>query len=548
MKKPRKPRAKSKRSARGVALPKPSLRARPTARHRVAFTSAVRSWVEVGVDVGLRLQRCANRGLGETRDLARLAREVEFKPFVEEARRKAKAVALSYSADEREVFALLFLPFLLLASAMVMKQSMERFAGRFGTIAEAPRTAEDLRREAIAALRPVPINGRPVEEAPLVGLGPGLLLRGNDDVAAQKALVAPDTRLAAADPFPQGDAISGAPVTSEAPSVAGRVDAVVPAKADGLRANTPLVSELSSAQAIAPFAPEIGVRDSVAVLVPPVTVLPVHRQATVALPSVAWGEAVSPVGDVLELAMWDEGETPSDFASRHVCVAEPKQAAMSLIPPANSGLLTAQEFGARLAQAAQNQVEGFVVYNDAYRTISYPNGDVSDLFGVCTDVVVRAYRALGLDLQVLVQQARVGTGDRNIDHRRTEVLRRFFAAKGESLPITEFPEDYLPGDVVSYYRPQNQHTRSHIAIVSSVMAPSGRLMIIHNRGWGPQLEDALFVDQITGHYRYRGTPDGRAEATAIEGSGSSRKASVPSPTFASHSPLLREQMSGTKEH
>jgi len=133
-------------------------------------------------------------------------------------------------------------------------------------------------------------------------------------------------------------------------------------------------------------------------------------------------------------------------------------------------------------------------------------GDVPPLFGVCTDVVVRAYRALGLDLQKLVHEAKSGSGDKNIDHRRTEVLRRFFKARGESLPITAFVEDYLPGDIVTYYRPQNRNNRSHIAIVSAMVAPSGRPMIIHNRGWGPQIEDALFVDQITGHYRYNGPP------------------------------------------
>ena len=88
----------------------------------------------------------------------------------------------------------------------------------------------------------------------------------------------------------------------------------------------------------------------------------------------------------------------------------------------------------------------------------------------------------------------------------SEVLRRFFARQGESLPITAFAEDYLPGDIVTYYRPQNRRNRSHIAIVSAMVAPSGRPMIVHNRGWGPQIEDALFVDQITGHYRYNGPP------------------------------------------
>ena len=103
-------------------------------------------------------------------------------------------------------------------------------------------------------------------------------------------------------------------------------------------------------------------------------------------------------------------------------------------------------------------------------------GDVPALYGVCTDVVIRAYRALGIDLQMLVHVARLGTGDPSIDHRRTEVLRRYFAAYGQSLPVTEFAEDYIPGDIVTYYRPQNRRTPYHIAVVSDVIAPSGRPM------------------------------------------------------------------------
>ncbi len=165
-------------------------------------------------------------------------------------------------------------------------------------------------------------------------------------------------------------------------------------------------------------------------------------------------------------------------------------------------------FGQRLAAAARRQVDDFVVYDAAYRAIAYPRGDVPALYGVCTDVVIRAYRHLGIDLQVAVHKARVGSGDRNIDHRRTETLRRFFQRVGQSLPITNFAEDYMAGDIVTYARPQNTGTasRSHIAMVSDIIAPSGRPMIIHNRGWGPQLEDALFVDRITGHYRYAPAP------------------------------------------
>jgi uncharacterized protein YijF (DUF1287 family) len=164
-----------------------------------------------------------------------------------------------------------------------------------------------------------------------------------------------------------------------------------------------------------------------------------------------------------------------------------------------------RSFGLHLAAAARAQVASFVVYNDKYRTISYPMGDVPAFYGVCTDVIVRAYRALGIDLQPLVHEARVGAGDPSIDHRRTEVLRRFFAANGVSLPVTSFVEDYRPGDIVTYHRPDSRSAQSHIAIVADDLAPSGRPMIVHNRGWGPKLEDALFADRITGHYRYSGS-------------------------------------------
>lgn len=161
-------------------------------------------------------------------------------------------------------------------------------------------------------------------------------------------------------------------------------------------------------------------------------------------------------------------------------------------------------FGLALAHIARAQVGELVVYNARYFGISYPMGDVPALFGVCTDVVVRAYRALGLDLQELVHRARIGHGDRNIDHRRVDVLRVFFGRHGISLPPSDIAEEYRPGDIVTYWRPQNRSSNHHIAIVTDVIAPSGRPMIVHNRGWGPQLEDALFVDRITGHYRYTG--------------------------------------------
>ena len=161
-------------------------------------------------------------------------------------------------------------------------------------------------------------------------------------------------------------------------------------------------------------------------------------------------------------------------------------------------------FGLALATAARRQLSEFVIYNDRYTRLKYPMGDVHPMYGVCTDVVIRAYRALGLDLQELVQKTKTGSGDPNIDHRRVDTLRKFFSRFGENLPISSFAEDFKPGDIVTYWRPQNRHSRTHIAVVSDMVGPSGRPLIIHNRGWGPQQEDGLFVDEITGHYRFSG--------------------------------------------
>jgi uncharacterized protein YijF (DUF1287 family) len=163
-----------------------------------------------------------------------------------------------------------------------------------------------------------------------------------------------------------------------------------------------------------------------------------------------------------------------------------------------------KDFGAELAAAARRQLSHFVLYSPAYRKIPYPMGDVPAYLGVCTHVVVRAYRVLGIDLQVLVHKSGAGSGDTNIDHRRVEVLRRFFARAGTSLPITANAADYKPGDLVSYHLPDGYFSKTHIAIVAAEKNPAGVPLVIHNRGWGVQAEDWLFAEKITGHYRYAG--------------------------------------------
>jgi uncharacterized protein YijF (DUF1287 family) len=200
-----------------------------------------------------------------------------------------------------------------------------------------------------------------------------------------------------------------------------------------------------------------------------------------------------------------------------VARCEPEALPRSSPVPTQSelALLDDRAFGHRLARAASAQVGGLTYYDARYRRIAFPMGDVPALYGVCTDVIIRAYRALGIDLQVLVHRSGVGSGDRSIDHRRTETLRRFLARHARSLPVSDVADDYRPGDIVTYHRPQNRSSASHIAIVSDRRAPSGRRMIVHNRGWGVQLEDALFVDRITGHYRYRVNPDEAPSATTL---------------------------------
>lgn len=163
-----------------------------------------------------------------------------------------------------------------------------------------------------------------------------------------------------------------------------------------------------------------------------------------------------------------------------------------------------EPFGIRLANAALAQRWVPAVYNPAYVKIPYPGGDVPWYTGVCTDVVVRAYRKLGIDLQVEVHKARVGTGDTNIDHRRVTVLRKFFAKKGRSLSTAKNPSVYKPGDIVTMYLPDGTFSKTHVAVVTQYKSPKGVPLVVHNRGYGVQLEDWLFARKITGHYRYGG--------------------------------------------
>jgi len=178
-------------------------------------------------------------------------------------------------------------------------------------------------------------------------------------------------------------------------------------------------------------------------------------------------------------------------------------------------LAHAQNFSQNLADAAIDRTNHSVRYDGSYISINYPGGDVPVDIGVCTDVVIRSYRVLDIDLQVLVHEDMkayfdaypskriwgLNQTDRNIDHRRVPNLQTFFERHGESLAISQLADDYKPGDLVTWMLPGNL---PHIGIVTNrIDTVSGQPMVVHNIGAGPQLEAILFNYPITGHYRYQ---------------------------------------------
>ena len=194
-----------------------------------------------------------------------------------------------------------------------------------------------------------------------------------------------------------------------------------------------------------------------------------------------------------------------------VMVGASAAASQTPTPQASSG------FAERLNAAALARTKARVLYDPAYRRIAYPGGDVSANRGVCSDVVIRSYRALGIDLQRLVHED-MGANfeaypkhwglirpDRNIDHRRVPNLETFFRRQGAALPPSADPRAYRPGDLVAWNLRGPDGFLPHIGIVTDRRGPSGRPRIVHNIGAGPTLEDVLFKWPITGHYRYRPT-------------------------------------------
>ena len=172
-------------------------------------------------------------------------------------------------------------------------------------------------------------------------------------------------------------------------------------------------------------------------------------------------------------------------------------------------------FSRNLSQAAIERTKHVVRYDGSYRKISYPNGDVPKHLGVCTDVIIRSYRKLAIDLQKDIHEDMkanfrvypnlwgLSKPDPNIDHRRVPNLQTLFRRKGVILPLTNYQADYVAGDIVTWMLPGNL---PHIGIiVNSGRRNEQKPLVVHNIGSGPVTEDILFEYKITGHYRYYGT-------------------------------------------
>ena len=166
----------------------------------------------------------------------------------------------------------------------------------------------------------------------------------------------------------------------------------------------------------------------------------------------------------------------------------------------------------KLSDAAIELTKQRVVYDPSYFSIPYPNGDVPEGKGVCTDVVIRAYRKLGIDLQKEVHEDMkanfakypknwgLSRTDRNIDHRRVPNLMTFFSRYGTVKKISDNPADYIAGDIVCW---DLGGGTTHIGIVNNRKSTDGlRPLIVHNIGAGQVIEDCLFRYKIIGHYSY----------------------------------------------
>jgi uncharacterized protein YijF (DUF1287 family) len=166
----------------------------------------------------------------------------------------------------------------------------------------------------------------------------------------------------------------------------------------------------------------------------------------------------------------------------------------------------------KLSNAALMLTNDSVVYDPSYISIDYPNGDVPKEIGVCTDVVIRTFRKIGVDLQKEVHEDMkkhfeiypklwgLKKPDTNIDHRRVPNLMTFFSRKGIVKAITKNPKDYVPGDVICW---SLGASITHTGMVVNKKSKDGkRFLIVHNIGSGQIIQDCLFDYKIIGHYQF----------------------------------------------
>lgn len=184
-----------------------------------------------------------------------------------------------------------------------------------------------------------------------------------------------------------------------------------------------------------------------------------------------------------------------------------------LLFPTITILAQEADFYKRLSAAAIELTKDKVTYDPRYYSISYPNGDVPADKGVCTDVIIRAYRKLGIDLQKKIHEDMranfskypkkwgMKSTDKNIDHRRVPNQATFFSRFGTVKKISNKGEEYLPGDIVTW---DLGGGITHVGIVTDRMSSDKkRPLIVHNIGQGQVLQDCLFSYTITGHYCYK---------------------------------------------
>ncbi len=170
------------------------------------------------------------------------------------------------------------------------------------------------------------------------------------------------------------------------------------------------------------------------------------------------------------------------------------------------------DFYYRLADSTLTLTRQIVRYDPSYFQLDYPNGDIPSNKGVCTDVLIRAYRKMGIDLQKEVHEDMKANfekypniwglkrPDKNIDHRRVPNLMTFFSRHGNVKPLSHQPEDYVPGDIVCW---NLGGTITHIGlIVQNKSTDEQRYLVVHNIGAGQVLADCLFNFKIIGHYTY----------------------------------------------